>query len=127
MSLLIAISILSFCALFWIALTTARRLRSRRRRAPHAQAFQQPLREIFDAGEVRAPRSLRLLQNLSQYVARQPRVASAQAREPLAFFEAERKAPQSIGHADGTLYNKDLGATQSARTVKVPATGRKVL
>jgi hypothetical protein len=120
MPLLVAISILSFCALFWIALAAARHLRTRRR-SPHLGAAHGPMHEIFESGEFRTPRSLRLLQHLSQHVATQPREASPQPPVPA----TPRKAPKSVGHADGTIYNKDLGASQSARTV--PATGRKVL
>jgi hypothetical protein len=121
MPLLIAISILSFCALFWIALAAARHLRARRRRSPHMGATHGRMHEIFEGGEFRTPRSLRLLQHLSQHVAQQPRNASPQP--PVA--ATPRKVPKSVGHADGTIYNKDLGASQSARTV--PASGRKVL
>lgn len=117
MPLLIAISVLSFCALFWAALAITRHLRARQRRTPR-RAMQGATREIFEGGEVRAPRSQRLLKNLSQHVAQQ-------APPTPDSFATHRKAPQSVGHVDKTLYNKDLGATQSARTV--PATGRKVL
>jgi hypothetical protein len=120
MPLLVAISILSFCALFWIALAAARNLRARRHHSPHSAAHGQ-MHEIFEGGEFRTPRSLRLLQHLSQHVAQQPRTALPQP--PAA--ATPRKAPKSVGHADRTIYNKDLGASQSARTV--PATGRKVL
>ena len=121
MPLLIAISILSFCALFWIALAAARNLRARRRPSPHLRTTEGRMREIFEGGEFRTPRSLRLLQNLSQRVAQQPRPGSAQSPASA----TPRKAPQSVGHAGGTIYNRDLGASQSARTV--PASGRKVL
>jgi hypothetical protein len=68
MRLLFAISMLSFCAVFWAVLTVAKRLRVRGQKAskPRTQA---PLQEIFEAGEFRTPRSLRLIQNLDQNVA----------------------------------------------------------
>jgi hypothetical protein len=119
MPLLVAISIFSFCFLFWIALVTARRLRARGRR--FSRATHGTRREFFESGDVRAPRSLRLLQRLSQNVSQQSRVVSPQAAAPA----PPHKAPQSIGHDGGSIYNKDLGASQSVRTA--PVTGRKVL
>jgi hypothetical protein len=79
------------------------------------------MREIFEGGEFRTPRSLRLLQNLSQHIAQQSPPGSAQPAASV----TPSKAPQSVGRAGGTIYNRDLGASQSTRTV--PASGRKVL
>jgi len=92
MRLLFAISVLSFCALFWAVLTVAKRLRARRQKGskPLAQA---PLQEIFEAGEFRTPRSLRLIQNLDQNVA-QPRTEQpieSPAQPPLAAALAARR------------------------------------
>jgi hypothetical protein len=67
MRLLFAISLVSFCALFWAVLAAARHLRARRER--RGTPLQQGrLTEIFEAGEFREPRSLRLVQNLVQDV-----------------------------------------------------------
>jgi hypothetical protein len=67
MRLLFAISLVSFCALFWASLAAARHLRSRRERRGKALP-QGRLTEIFEAGEFREPRSLRLVRNLVQDV-----------------------------------------------------------
>jgi len=67
MRLLFVISLVSFCALFWAVLAAARHLRARRER--RVKPLQQDhLTEIFEAGEFREPRSLRLVQNLVQDV-----------------------------------------------------------
>jgi hypothetical protein len=80
MRLLFAISLVCFCALFWAVLAAARRLRFRREPAgePHAQ---RPMREIFESGDVRAPRSSRLVRNLVQQVA-QPRSRNSHTSLP---------------------------------------------
>jgi hypothetical protein len=125
MRFLFAISLVSFCALFWAVLAAARHLRSRRQR--RGNRFPQGrLTEIFEAGEFREPRSLRLVRNLVQEVVKPrpqpleetPRASTihADAREtqqPLAprpmilkpaapvrpaqtIFVERRKGPQSV-------------------------------
>jgi hypothetical protein len=69
MRLLFAISILSFGALLWAALAAARQLRARRRQILHLDLRSpRPPQEVFEAGEFRTPRSLRLIQNVTRSV-----------------------------------------------------------
>jgi hypothetical protein len=136
MRLLFAIATLSFCALFGVVLAAARRIQAGRAKGklPLAQG---PLREVFEAGEFRTPRSLRLVQNVQN--AAPPRTALAyipsdphddhRKRLAQAVLVNRRKAPQSVRPAverpaDWVLYNKDLGGlpdpyTQPLRSATV--------
>jgi len=75
--MLFAISVGCFCVVLWIALAAARRIqRGRRRPRPSsaeirsgvprvAASLERPTQEIFEAGEFRTPRSLRLVQSVA--------------------------------------------------------------
>jgi hypothetical protein len=71
MRLLFAISIASFCATLWVALSFTRRVKLhrslRRRPAPRRRRWQ--TQEFFEAGEFRTPRLLTLKQHLDHTVA----------------------------------------------------------
>jgi hypothetical protein len=151
MRLLLAISIVSFCALFCCVLAAVKQLRARRETARQAPA-QKPLSEIFEAGEFRAPRSLRLIQNLHQQVTQTSLTkgrmnpstvfplptllkSAAPQQQPESVFVERPKAPQSVPlasleqRADWALYNKDLGDltdpyTQPLRSATANGTSR---
>jgi hypothetical protein len=135
MRLLFAISTASFCALFGVVLAAARHIRASRAKGKTPLA-QGPLREVFEAGEFRTPRSLHLVQNVAQNVTRnvdqnpaQP--TTPQQRPQLGYIPSDphdegrkrlaqavlvnrRKAPQSVRpalgrSADWALYNRNLG------------------
>jgi len=87
MRLLFAISLVSFCALFGAVLAAARHLRARRER--RGKPLQQGrLTEIFEAGEFREPRSLRLVQNLVQDVLKPRAQQPAEAPSESSFASA---------------------------------------
>jgi hypothetical protein len=96
MRLLFAISLVSFGALFWAVLAAARHLWARRER--RGKPLQQGcLTEIFEAGEFREPRSLRLVQNLVQDVIK-PRAQQLEETPSESSFASTREAigPQPI-------------------------------
>jgi hypothetical protein len=70
MRLLFSISVGCFCAMFWVAISVARRLKRQQagRVVFSAPAFSQ---EFFEAGEFRTPRSLRLIQDVARWRPRQ--------------------------------------------------------
>jgi hypothetical protein len=112
MRLLFAISMLSFCAVFWAVLTVAKRLRVRGQKAskPRTQA---PLQEIFEAGEFRTPRSLRLIQNLDQNVAQHTTEQPAQQPTEQALPAAPLAARRRDDRAQSSQ-SSDLNSSQPA-------------
>jgi len=129
MRLLFAISLVSFCALFWAVLAVARHLRAKRER--HVKPLQQGrLTEIFETGEFREPRSLRLVQNLVQNVVKprpqQPEEAPSAFRlhvpqsspQPLAPRPMILKAAAPIRPAQTTFVERRKGP-QSVRPAAV--------
>jgi hypothetical protein len=95
MRLLLAISLVSFCALFWAVLAAARHLRARRER--RLKPLQQSrLTEIFEAGEFRAPGSLSLVRKLVQDVVKARAQQLAEAPRESSFSRTcEDVRPQS--------------------------------
>jgi len=82
MRLLFAISAAGFCAIFGLALLLVRRSR-RRHKASEKPATHPPAMEIFEAGEFRTPRALRLTQEIAQQGLRRNLLDYAPAPNPL--------------------------------------------
>jgi hypothetical protein len=98
MRFLFAISILSFGALLWAALAAARHLRAGRQRILQLGS-QRPLQEVFEAGEFRTPRSLRLVQSITRSVTRSATSSGTEAQPVPEFHprlrEEKRRRRQS--------------------------------
>jgi hypothetical protein len=118
MRLLFAISLVSFCALFWASLAAARHLRSRRERRGKALP-QGRLTEIFEAGEFREPRSLRLVRNLVQDVVK-PRPQQLEETTRASASE-DLHAPQRVAQlvAPRPMILKSVVPLRSAQTIFV--------
>jgi hypothetical protein len=115
MRLLFAISLVSFGALFWALLAAARHLRAKRER--RVRPLQQgPLTEIFETGEFREPRSLRLVQNLVQDVVK-PRPQQHQATLSVSSLRVDDLRPQPVAPQPTIL--KPVAPVRAAQTIFV--------
>jgi hypothetical protein len=90
MRLLFAISILCFGALIWATLAAARHLRARRQQTLHLRS-QRPPQEVFEAGEFRTPRSLRLMQSVIRFGTRSASPSTPEAQRAPEFHPRSRK------------------------------------
>jgi hypothetical protein len=117
MRLLFAISLVSFCALFWASLAAARHLRSRRERRGMALP-QGRLTEIFEAGEFREPRSLRLVRNLVQDVVKpRPQLEETTRASASDDLHAPQRSAQVV--APRPMILKSVVPLRSAQTIFV--------
>jgi hypothetical protein len=119
MRLLFAISLVSFCALFWAVLAAARHLRAKRER--RVRPLQQGrLTEIFETGEFREPRSLRLVQNLVQDVVK-PRPQQLEESPSASSLREDVHAPQPSAQpvAPRPMILKSAAPVRPAQTIFV--------
>jgi hypothetical protein len=113
MRLLFAISLVSFGALFWAVLAAARHLRAiRERRVKLLQHGR--LTEIFETGEFRDPRSLRLVQNLVQDVVK-PRPQQYEATPSASSLRVDDLRPQPVAPQPKIL--KPVAPVRAAQTI----------